>query len=619
MKKVLTLLVAVALVMACMVPFASAEEYQSKTGYELSEKVAQAYAEGLLNLDVTAENRQIVLDPEAFEAKYGKISVLFVNDASRTVAPEDLAMVKRWAAETGLNFEWQSIPADGATEKINLMLASGDELPDVFWNFGDGKSSSTVISVLDQDVFMPTEDLMAEFCPTLMQIFADHPQYEMEATAPDGHKYGFPYIEEMYGLVMTPGPLLINQTWLDAVGMDMPTTPDELVEVLRAFKAAGDLNGNGVDDEIPLATWFGSEDTFGSYDMFYRFTGYYGCEDTYSGGNKYADHLRQIDGKVVYTALDPAMRETANLFHTMYSEGLLNADCILPATASTNYTNNECTQDVAIIGVLGLWSDMTITNNEVRHQYVAIPMMTNAENGGFTGNALNYSEMQDACDTAITVDCDMPELVACFIEYLVSDGSLSVQSNWGAAASEEYTDGLSCNYYYDENGILRFALDENGDIIPRDANDPNWDSFGDMRTNTTTCRGSMIVLKEYYNEEVVDDGNGGKMWADKEDGSGYAEYAYDAANLLLFQYVNGKAEAMETYDILPKIMLPADEQAELSRMYDKLAGLVDTYVATAVQEGDSDELWNQYLADMEANGVARYVEIWQTAMDRVNG
>ncbi|MBQ9009166.1 MAG: ABC transporter substrate-binding protein, partial [Clostridia bacterium] len=64
----------------------------------------------------------------------------------------------------------------------------------------------------------------------------DNPNYKKEVTAPDGHSYGFPYIEQMFGLVLTPGPLLINENWLNAVGMEMPTSPDELLEVLRAFR-----------------------------------------------------------------------------------------------------------------------------------------------------------------------------------------------------------------------------------------------------------------------------------------------------------------------------------------------------------------------------------------------
>ena len=73
----------------------------------------------------------------------------------------------------------------------------------------------------------------------------------------------------MYGLVQTPGPFLINKTWLDKVGKDVPTTVDEWKECLEAFKEAGDLNGNGKDDEVPYAFGMGCKGLYDTYDTFY--------------------------------------------------------------------------------------------------------------------------------------------------------------------------------------------------------------------------------------------------------------------------------------------------------------------------------------------------------------
>ncbi|MBE5808011.1 MAG: extracellular solute-binding protein, partial [Clostridiales bacterium] len=209
MKKVVSLLIAMMLVLSAL---AISMPAFAESGYQLSPKTQEAVDAGLVVLD-GSQGTTIITDPDAFEAKYGKISMLFVNSASRKVPVEELAMVQRWEADTGVRFDWQSIPADGAQEKINLMLTSGEKLPDAFWNFGDGKSTTIVVNALGQDVFMPTEDLIAEFMPTLTKVLEDNPNYKAEVTAPDGHTYGFPYIEQMFGLVLTPGPLLINENW----------------------------------------------------------------------------------------------------------------------------------------------------------------------------------------------------------------------------------------------------------------------------------------------------------------------------------------------------------------------------------------------------------------------
>lgn len=546
----------------------------------LTPEEQEAVDAGIIALDGSLP---IIKDPAAFEEKYGKISMLFINSADRVVPVGELAMVQKWAEDTGVEFDWQSIPNEGAQEKINLMLASGEDLPDAFWNFGDGKSGNIVVQYADQDVFLPTEGLINEYMPNLKKILDDHPQYRAEITAPNGHTYGFPYIEEMYGLVLTGGPLLINKTWLDQVGKEVPTTVDEWVDCLKAFRDGGDLNGNGEADEIPMATWFGATDSFGSYNMFYRFTGTFGCADSYCGGNAYADHLRLIDGKVTFTAMDEAFRKTAEFFNMLYNENLIwNGS--FEADESASYKTSLIKEDVARIGCFGTWTDQEITNLDVQDEYVPLPRLEGE--AGKMGFANNYSELQDSSDTAITTTCKFPHVIARFVDYMVGDPAISIQSNWGA---EGY------NYKLDENGILRTPLDEQGRYVAQQEG-ADYADFGKARTNSTTARGSMIVLNEYY--ETV------------------AGYAYDAVQLLEWQRVNGKDEVLEEYDTIPRVMMTVEELTRLAQIQPTVSDIVDRYINTWVTSGVTDDNWNAYLGELEAAGVNDVVSIYQTAVDR---
>lgn len=544
----------------------------------LTPEEQEAVDAGLIALDGSLP---IIKDPAAFEEKYGKISMLIVNSADRVVPVGDLAMCQKWFEDTGIEFDWQPIPGEGAQEKINLMLASGEDLPDAFWNFGDGKSGNIVVQYADQDIFLPTEGLINEYMPNLKKILDDHPQYRAEITAPNGHTYGFPYIEEMYGLVLTGGPLLINKTWLDQVGKEVPTTVDEWVDCLKAFRDGGDLNGNGEADEIPMASWFGATDSFGSYNMFYRFTGTFGCADSYCGGNAYADHLRLIDGKVTFTAMDEAFRKTAEFFNMLYNENLIwNGS--FEADESAAYKTSLIKEDVARIGCFGTWTDQEITNLDVHDEYVPLPRLEGE--AGKMGFLNNYSELQDSSDTAITTTCKFPHVIARFVDYMVGDPAISIQSNWGA---EGY------NYKLDENGILRTPLDEQGRYV---AQVPEYTDFGKARVNSTTCRGSMIVLNEYY--ETV------------------AGYAYDAVQLLENQKTNGKDEVMEEYDAIPRVMMTVDELTRLAQIQPTVSDIVDRYINTWITGGVTDDNWNAYLGELEAAGVNDIVSLYQTAVDR---
>lgn len=546
----------------------------------LTPEEQEAVDAGLIALDGSLP---IIKDPAAFEEKYGKISMLFINNPERVVEVGELAMAQKWFEDTGVEFEWQSIPNEGAQEKINLMLASGDDLPDAFWNFGDGKSGNIVVQYADQDIFLPTEGLINDYMPNLKKILDDHPNYRAEITAPNGHTYGFPYIEEMYGLVLTGGPLLINKTWLDQVGKEVPTTVDEWVDCLKAFRDGGDLNGNGEADEIPMASWFGATDSFGSYNMFYRFTGAFGCADSYCGGNAYADHLRLIDGKVTFTAMDEAFRKTAEFFNMLYNENLIwNGS--FEADESASYKTSLIKEDVARIGCFGTWTDQEITDLDVHDEYVPLPRLEGE--AGKIGFLNNYSELQDSSDTAITTTCKFPHVIARFVDYMVGDPAISVQSNWGA---EGY------NYVKDENGILRTPLDEQGRYVPSHEG-ADYDTFGKARSNSTTARGSMIVLDEYY--ETV------------------AGYAYDAVQLLEWQKVNGKDEVMAEYDAILRVMMTVDELTRLAQIQPTVSDIVDRYINTWITGGVTDDNWNAYLGELEAAGVNDVVALYQTAVDR---
>lgn len=554
----------------------STETASTASGDELTKQEQEAVEAGLINLDGTLP---IITDPEAFEEKYGNISMHFITSADRVTPVDQLELVQDWAKETGVYFDWTTIPAEGATEKISLLLASGDELPDVFWNLGDGKSGNIVCQYEDQDIFYPTNDLIKDYAPALKKILDSNPRYWSEITAPSGNTYGFPYIEEMLNCVLSPGPFVINKTWLDQLGLEVPTTVEEFENCLKAFRDGGDLNGNGKADEIPLATKFGSDDTFGSYDMFYRFTGAFGSADSYCGGNSYADHLRLVDGKVTFTAMDDAFYKTANYFHELQSENLIWSGSF-EADESAAYYNTLLKGEEATIGAFGVWDMSQVVSEDVRSEYVGVPRLQGPD--GKTGFALNYSELQDSSNTAITTECEFPHVVARFVDYLVSDPYRSLQANWGK---------IGYAWQLDDENMMYVPVDDEGRQIVQ-----GFESYTAARMNTTPCRGSMIVLNEYYDKYVKLDVN-----------------TIDA-----YQQVNGKAEILEEYDTIPKVLMTNEELNTLAQIQPTISDIVNRYVTDWVLNGTSEESWNQYKEELQAAGVEQLVDLYQQAVDRTS-
>lgn len=529
-----------------------------------------------LAYDPTPGAMPIVPNPEDLPA----FTIVAARNPQQYVDYDELPFWKMLQETTGIRVEWTEIPSTSVIEKVNLVLASNN-LPDAFL----GCISNDMISTYyDQGVLLKVNDLINEYIPNLAKIFKEHPYYASLAMAPDGGYYGFPYIEEMYGLVLTSGPFFINQTWLDQVGLPLPTTTEEFKNALIAFRDAGDLNGNGVADEIPYTLSFGNTNPYDSYDTFNTFCAAFGQANT-AGNNRSDDYMSIKDGKAIFTAADPAYRETAKFFHELYAENLIDINAFAPAAdkATAHYTSVLSASDAAVYGAFGIWNVNTYLQSEdVVSQYVPVPRLTGPN--GKTGEALNLSEMQQAANFAITTACKNPEVLALLVNYLYTP-ELSVQAN-----------GSMAGYImmYDDEGCLRENLDENGKVIYPEGS--GWASVNDVRYNTRGSKMCSALFNDYYEK--------------------YVTYDFAAIPILEGQRGNGKDEILSDTANFPPILKTSEEQIIVSQLQGNIKNIVESYRMRWILEGNADESWDQYLSELNAAGLDQMVAAFQQAYDR---
>lgn len=509
--------------------------------------------------------------------EFHTFKIINTTPENRIIEANELDQAVIMEKETGIDLEWVGIPEAGFAEKINLMLASAD-LPDMIWK---GVDASVISQYLDQDLFVPTEELIAQYAPNIQKILDDHPEYKALATYPDGHMYGFPYIEEMYGLTLTNGPIMINKAWLDQLGLDVPTTIDELKDVLIAFRDAGDLNGNGVEDEIPYACNFVVDsDGFDSVNTLFAMMGCFGTSVSY-GSN--APYCTVVDGKITFGALSDAFLEVIKFYRGLQEEGLLYMDGF---SGDGTYTY-QLREDVATIGVFSCWSpEAEIPVKEVRDQYVALPRLT-GPNGGM-GVRCNRSELWGTSQSIITTECEYPEVLTALMNYL-NEPEMAVTTNWGT---------VGYSYIRDEKtGILGFDLDENGNFNVPDG----YESWNDMRQNSTPVQGGVAVLNEYYDT--------------------VAEYTYDAVFILEAQKSNGKEEVLEEYEdkYVPPVLMTPEEQAAYSQVLPQIKNIVRSYMVSSILDGGAEENWEAYEQSLWDAGLQTMLDNLQSAYDRYLG
>ena len=220
--------------------------------------------------------------------------------------------------EETLNFEFDFIviPLENAKQQITLLLTSG-QYPSVFMNAPFVPADELEFGA-EGGVLIPLNDYITRAkTPHIVSAFEETPQLKQEITAPDGNMYvltgggsGGCYHCSIYQ------KFWINQVWLDKLGLDMPGTPAEYQDALRAFKT-GDPNGNGKADEIPLtgaiSGWYPNP----AYFIGQAFVPYAAA----GSGTK----LFGVDGDEVYFPYnDTRWRDALAFLNGLHEEGLLD-------------------------------------------------------------------------------------------------------------------------------------------------------------------------------------------------------------------------------------------------------------------------------------------------------
>ncbi|GGH81330.1 ABC-type glycerol-3-phosphate transport system substrate-binding protein [Pullulanibacillus pueri] len=109
----------------------------------------------------TADVKPIVTDPDTFPIVKDKVTLTVLIPSNSLVKDFNTNDFTKWyEKKTGVHVKWEIIPEDGAAEKLNLMLASGD-LPDVIMHMPVTKSQLMVYG--KKGVFQSLNNLIDKY------------------------------------------------------------------------------------------------------------------------------------------------------------------------------------------------------------------------------------------------------------------------------------------------------------------------------------------------------------------------------------------------------------------------------------------------------------------------
>lgn len=331
--------------------------------------------------------------------------------------------------QTNVKINFETISFQGLQDKLNILLAAGD-IPDavVAMPLTDDQ---LMRYGMEEGLFMPLNDLIDEHGYYIKEMFEQYPASYKKATMIDGMIYSLPEINDCFH-TYTPARMWINEVWLNNLGLEIPTTTDELYDVLVAFRDK-DANGNGdPNDEIPFSgcidNWWSQVDA----NIMNAFCYYPINLTTIATPN---DGLFLENGVVTHSFDNPAFKEGLAYLKKLYDEGLLYS-------ATFNLTRDQLATlvenpDANLVG-LSTQGYVNFANlgGERYGEYTAVLPLT-GPNGYNNVAADPYVPIYTGF-FSISADCKHPEILMKWVDLCYSEeatlrayfGPLGVAWDW---------------------------------------------------------------------------------------------------------------------------------------------------------------------------------------------
>ena len=416
MKKVLSFILAMTLLATC----------------------AGCLAEDLIQLDYAQWGATLPIIPEGEERITLKVAV---PQRAQDVDWQN-CWFWNWAEEAmNIHFEVEQVPDSGAKERMNLMFAS-NSLPDILWGFGMSTSEIVKYGQVEKQLLPINEYMTEELMPNLL-AWEEQASFE-NCITPDGNMYVAPNIGYTAFNTGNGWSIFVDKVWMEELGYEMPTTVEELTDLLRAYKEDN-------PDIIPM----GGSVNSAAY-LLAHLQNAYGLGVFQNDIYGINPALLKCDELVVPCATEEYKYYLTTL-KTWFDEGLIHPDF---------FTMDDPTcKALAAEGKFAAmsWPFSVVWPNDFDavRRFWAVPTLLSETNDV-------YSTVKNASVTAgcfaISAKTEYPEVCAKFLDFLYS--SLGMIYSWDGpmAGTTDTLVGQYKGWYVDEIGNVHYIDVDEGTI-----------------------------------------------------------------------------------------------------------------------------------------------------------
>ena len=478
--------------------------------------------------------------------------------------------------ETGIKITWNTM-SDSLAEQVNFHIAGG-ELPDAFQ--GVGFSNYDLANYGADGTFIDlTPYINEEVMPNLTRILEEHPGIRAAITMDDGCIYGLPSAEQMgtagigkeedYSIFTIPQFSMINKAWLDDLGLEVPTTLDELEVCLQAFKdndMSARYYGNDPGSTIPMSTGF--DQWCWGQNIFYAGFGFTNWTNDICN-----DLVLQPDGKVNFVCDDDGYRAAMDYFHNWYAKGLMDIE-----TFSQDDTQlmSKCQQ--GYVGVSTWWYIEELMGDYAK-DYVFLPVLAGPD--GTKNVTVRTGGGTSSGQLSITEACESPSNLLKFYDKWY-DGETVMQLQYGPI------------------GVFFTGQDENGvwnSITEEEAQAQFGKGAGELKS-TYEVAGPKLILSHYYSDTFKMEDRAVERLTD------------------LYDYWMPQVSDTTTYPI--DCVFTAEELETIDRYKTDFQDTVAENEGLWIKNGGpTDEEWEAYKQNLSATcGMDELLTVYQEAYDR---
>lgn len=486
---------------------------------------------------------------------------ILINERTDMMRANQMDWPKELEKATGVDIDIKVIDGTTWDNQKSQTLAAND-IADISL-YAYGPSDTAKFNTQFEDLLPHLKDM-----PNVEKFFEEKPEAKKYVETLNGKMYNLPNYRGK--LLDSPANImLINKVWLDKLGLEIPKTWDELLNVLEAFKTQ-DPNGNGKADEIPyLARPWTATTIMEAYSPF-LFLNSFGIETTSLNEATNSGYYVK-DGKVGTYMTTDEFRQVIDFLSEMVNRGVLSKNDF---TSDWSKYANKLKGDgkTSTVGMEIGWS--SITDLATADEYV--PMELPAAPGVSADEVTWDSSQNNYTASALAVKKDSPRMdkIIKVIDALYSQ-EFSVKQYYGDSK------------YWTQDGDT-YTLNE------------EWQKNSD--------EGKGTGLSEHFggwipdNVEIKNAAPGDVKKA--EEGKIYDEQL---------------SHVDPAKDVIPSYVNPSDEdRVTLSNNNTSMINYAVPVIAKWITSGNpvSDGDWDAYVKNLKSYNIDQNVEIWQKWYDQ---